>query len=105
MPLAMRQLYQSVLFCSGWIESTYQKQEIAFNWDPQDAGEGLIWLGGWRWEGEGGNTGAENRQSWSIMGPAAIRRLAGLETALERKRDMGLKTRCERACLIQMRGN
>lgn len=29
-PLAMRQLYQSVLFCSGWIVSTYQKQEIAF---------------------------------------------------------------------------
>lgn len=29
-PLATRQLYQSVLFCSGWIVSTYQKQEIAF---------------------------------------------------------------------------
>jgi hypothetical protein len=39
------------------------------------------------------------------MGPAAIRRLAGLETAFERKRDMGLKTRCEQACLIQMQGN
>lgn len=29
-PLAMRQLYQSVLFCSDWIVSTYQEQEIAF---------------------------------------------------------------------------
>lgn len=29
-PLAMRKLYQSVLFGSGWIVSTYQKQEIAF---------------------------------------------------------------------------
>ena len=28
--LAGRQLYQSVLFCSGWIVSAYQKQEIVF---------------------------------------------------------------------------